>query len=164
MRDPLTGLLNRRAFHDAVARDVARARRGGAPLAVIMIDVDHFKRVNDDHGHEAGDRALVALAAILRDGVRASDLACRFGGEEFVVALPGMPVELAAARADAWREAFAAAGLVGAGGAALRVTLSAGVAALGADASIDAALRRADEALYAAKRDGRDRVVVAAPP
>lgn len=163
MRDPLTGLLNRRAFHDAVARDVARARRGGAPLAVIMIDVDHFKRVNDDHGHEAGDRALVALAAILRDGVRASDLACRFGGEEFVVALPGMPVDLAAARADAWREAFAAAGLVGAGGAALRVTLSAGVAALGADASIDAALRRADEALYAAKRDGRDRVVVAVP-
>jgi diguanylate cyclase (GGDEF)-like protein/PAS domain S-box-containing protein len=161
-RDPLTGLYNRRYFHETVARDRARTRRDGDPLCLIVIDLDHFKIVNDAHGHEAGDRVLVALAAILTDGIRASDLPCRFGGEEFVVAMPGAPLACAAERVDSWRQRLAATPFHDARGAAFHVSFSAGVIAMEADdETLASALHRADAALYTAKRAGRDRVVAA---
>jgi len=161
-QDPLTGLYNRRYFHDTIGRDRARTRRDGEPLSLILIDVDHFKGVNDAHGHEAGDRVLVALAEILLAGVRASDLACRFGGEEFVVAMPGMPLALAVERVEAWRQRFAATGFVDGGAGPFHATFSAGVVALtSGDETIASALARADAALYRAKHGGRDRTEIA---
>lgn len=160
IRDPLTGLHNRRCFHESIERDAAAAARRGEPIALLAIDVDHFKGVNDRFGHAIGDAALVALGELLRGFVRASDLACRFGGEEFVIALPGAGIVIAQRRAEELRAAFAALEIPGA--PALRATISIGVCAVRVGAeSIEAALARADGALYEAKRGGRDRVVVA---
>jgi diguanylate cyclase (GGDEF)-like protein len=156
--DPLTGLPNRRAFDEALAREVARAARGGAALAVVLVDVDHFKRVNDAHGHPAGDQVLRTVAARIAAAARAGDLVGRLGGEEFGVALPGADL-LAAAQAAERIRARVADEPVEAAGAALAVTVSAGVAALGPDAADGPALvARADARLYQAKRDGRNRV------
>jgi diguanylate cyclase (GGDEF)-like protein len=151
--DALTGLLNRRGFEERLAPEVARAGREGTPLAFVALDLDHFKRVNDRHGHEAGDRALVLVAEAIGGQIRASDLAARWGGEEFVVVLPGAGAEAAHGFAERVRAAVAAAG----GG----LKISAGVAA--GDGPLDprALLAAADDALYAAKRAGRDRTVVA---
>ena len=152
--DALTGLLNRRGFEERFAVEVARATRAGARLAVVTFDLDHFKRVNDERGHEAGDRALAALAAVIRDRARAGDLAARWGGEEFVVVLPGAEADAARAFAERVRAALAAT--------ALGVTVSAGVGAGEPPLDPRALLSAADAALYAAKRAGRDRTVVAA--
>ncbi len=158
-RDPLTGLANRRAFEEALRREVARARRGGEPLAVAALDVDHFKRVNDAHGHAAGDAVLAAVAARAAGALRAGDLLARVGGEEFAALLPGAGLAAAAEVAERIRAALAAAP-VEAGGRPLRVTASLGCAALlPEDADGAALLARADARLYDAKRAGRDRVV-----
>lgn len=87
--DPLTGFLNRRGMEETLIREVARSRRTAAPLSVAMIDIDHFKQVNDAHGHDIGDQALVHIAEVARSGVRETDVVCRYGGEEFVVIFPG---------------------------------------------------------------------------
>ncbi len=124
--------------------------------------MDHFKAVNDRHGHAVGDAGLVALAEVLRRFVRVSDLACRFGGEEFVVALPGADAPIAHRRAEEIRAAFEATAFGADDLAKVRATISIGVAAVRVGSEpIDAALARADAALYAAKRDGRNRVVIA---
>lgn len=158
-RDPLTGLANRRAFEEALRREVARARRGGAPLAVAALDVDHFKRVNDAHGHPAGDAVLAAVAARAAAALRAGDLLARVGGEEFAALLPGAGLPAAAEVAERIRAALAGAP-VEAAGQALRVTVSLGCAALAPEDADEAALlARADARLYDAKRSGRDRVV-----
>ncbi len=165
IRDPLTGLFNRRFLEDAFHRELARCQREGLPLTVMMVDVDHFKRVNDTHGHATGDLVLKALGALLLQQVRASDSACRYGGEEFVLLLPGMDADAARARADEWRQAFAAL-QVPVDGGVLNATVSIGIATHPAQGDAMAALLRcADEALYRAKAGGRNRVEsYAAPP
>ena len=103
--DPLTGLLNRRYLQEYLPRELTRATRNGAPVALIMMDLDYFKRVNDTFGHEAGDLVLREIGALLRNNLRASDIACRFGGEEFVIVLPESSLDGARKRAEAIRAA-----------------------------------------------------------
>lgn len=161
MTDPLTGLMNRRAFMDALARDVSRARRSKTVLALVMVDVDHFKQVNDRHGHQIGDHVLTLVAQCLSRTVRTGDLVGRFGGEEFVVLLPGAELENAAIVAERLRANVEALDPVGANGK-FRVTASLGVASVPGDAATpDELIGKADRALYAAKAAGRNRFVLA---
>jgi diguanylate cyclase (GGDEF)-like protein len=157
-RDPLTGLPNRRAFDEELAREVARASRTGEPLAVVVLDVDRFKAVNDGHGHPAGDAVLREVAARASGAVRRGDLAARVGGEEFALLLPGADLAGAVELAGRVRAAVAARPIP-AGAAALAVTVSLGCAALAPGEAPDALVARADARLYEAKRTGRDRVV-----
>ena len=160
VRDPLTHLFNRRYFNEAIETEMARVRREGKPLCLAVLDIDLFKEVNDRFGHAAGDRVLVHLAQLLRKLVRASDVVCRFGGEEFVVAMPGATLEAALARADALRAAFASEATLAEDGTEIPCTLSGGVARYRAGSEpTTALLLRADRALYAAKEAGRDRVL-----
>jgi len=162
MRDPLTKLHNRRFFEESAERDAARAIRLEEPLAIVMLDIDHFKRINDTHGHAAGDLVLQALAAVLRDGARRADLVCRFGGEEFVAVLPGAGLPAALERAEHWRRCIETLDVDSGDGGTIRCSVSIGVALLSAAGnSVSSAVRRADAALYEAKRGGRNRVVSA---
>ena len=157
--DALTGLLNRRGIEPELERLLVDGRDGGIGLAVVMVDLDHFKRYNDRHGHLVGDVALRRVARALTDAAGSEDRVARFGGEEFTVALTGADATAARAYADRVRRALRDEEVDD----ALRLTVSAGIATLGADGvTIDALLRRADEALYHAKAGGRDRVVSAA--
>jgi diguanylate cyclase (GGDEF)-like protein len=156
-RDALTRLPNRRAFDEELAREVARAARTGAAVAMVVLDVDRFKAVNDTHGHAAGDAVLKAVAARAASVVRAGDLLARVGGEEFGILLPGADLARAAEAAERIRAALAAAP-VEAAGRALSVTVSLGCAALAAGEAPEALVARADARLYEAKRDGRNRV------
>jgi two-component system cell cycle response regulator len=156
-RDPLTGLPNRRALEEELARETARAARAGTPLSAVALDVDRFKLVNDAHGHAAGDAVLAEIAARAAAALRAGDLLARIGGEEFAALLPGADLDHAAEVAERIR-ARVAAGPVEAAGRALAVTVSLGCAALAPGEDGRALLARADERLYAAKRAGRDRV------
>lgn len=156
--DRLTGLPNRRALDEALGREVARARRAGTALAALAIDVDHFKRVNDRHGHAAGDAVLAAVAARAAGALRAGDLLARQGGEELLALLPGAGLGTAREVAERLRAAVAD-GAVETGAGPVAVTVSVGCAVLD-EATPDAAalLARADARLYDAKRNGRDRV------
>jgi len=159
--DPLTGLYNRRYLNEFLPRELVRCRRSAAPLAVMLIDLDHFKRINDSFGHEAGDVVLKAVAALLKGKVRGSDIACRYGGEEFALILPETGLDAAERRAEVIRLAIARLVLSHAGTLLGKITTSLGIALFpdhGEDS--DALLRVADVALYAAKGAGRDRVVV----
>jgi diguanylate cyclase (GGDEF)-like protein/PAS domain S-box-containing protein len=159
IRDPLTGLYNRRYLQSVLERELAR--RECAALALVIIDIDHFKDLNDQFGREAGDQALVALARLLTAGIRASDIAVRYSGEEFVVVLPGTGLAVALARAESWRRAVAELLIPGEQGEA-RMTLSGGVAAWPEHGlTAEALLRAADRALNTAKRGGSNRIVVA---
>lgn len=164
-RDPLTGLHNRRHL-TAVLDDLVRLHAAtGAPLSVVLLDVDHFKAVNDGHGHAVGDRLLQALGECLRTAVRPGDTVARYGGEEFVVVLPGADTAQALARTERLRALWALVVVDGRGAAAVSTTFSAGVATLGPGVpDVDALLERADEALYRAKAAGRDRVCCDQPP
>ena len=163
LRDPLTGLFNRRHFADALPRLIARCKRQNTPLTLIMMDIDHFKQVNDNHGHAAGDAILVALAEMLQGHVRQSDLICRLGGEEFVLVLENAPLQAAARRAEVVRERFARISITYEE-APVQATLSCGLATFPQHGTnMDTLLRAADRALYAAKAHGRNRVEVAAP-
>jgi diguanylate cyclase (GGDEF)-like protein len=164
-KDPLTGLLNRRGFDLAAVRVFAESRRSGAPIAALMCDIDMFKAVNDEYGHEFGDLALQGVAEVLRAsiGTRGAALA-RQGGEEFVILLPGVDFAKGVEIAEIVRAACAA-NRFESKGVATRITLSIGVASQapwGADPR--ALLSCADAALYQAKRDGRNRVVSAVAP
>ena len=165
IRDPLTGLHNRRYFDEIAGRDAARARRTGEALALIALDIDRFKEVNDQYGHAAGDLVLEVLAEILTSSVRGSDLVCRTGGDEFAMLLPGASPAVALERAELVRETFAATPIELGDGSLLRRTVSICVAFFRSGAEeIAATLKRSDGALYEAKRAGRNRICPAEPP
>ena len=155
--DPLTGAANRAAFDEALARRCQLATAGGDGFALIMVDVDHFKRVNDDHGHAVGDRVLTALVAFLRPRVRRDDLIARWGGEEFAVVLPGASTRVALKKARTVLRELAGTDWTIDGGRTIRFTASAGVTAWKAGDDPDTVTARADRALYKAKHAGRNR-------
>jgi len=163
--DTLTGLPNRRVMQDAINRARDHHARRSTAFAVLAVDVDHFKCINDSHGHAAGDLALVQLARVLRESLRSDDCIARMGGEEFCVLLDACEPAEALGRAERLRHAVAATPLHMAGGTTHTMTVSVGLATCPAGAGTPetaALLHRADEALYAAKRAGRNQVVVAA--
>ncbi|MGB8509629.1 MAG: GGDEF domain-containing protein, partial [Pyrinomonadaceae bacterium] len=159
MTDALTGLLNRYGLQRALQRELADARRYGRPLSCLVIDVDHFKAVNDTYGHAAGDTALLQVGRVLTEAVRGSDVVCRHGGEEFLVLAPETKLEGAHSLGEKIRLDVAAR-LFGDGERVFRLTISVGVSQLRADESGNDMIARADEALYQAKESGRNRVEV----
>lgn len=159
-RDPLTGCYNRRAFNESYEPLFDSARVAGMPLGCVVLDIDFFKKVNDTHGHSIGDRVIVEVARVLQAQSRPSDLVCRYGGEEFVVVLPGLDEVQAAAVAERLRQSIEArCGPAVREVPGMKVTVSLGVASLGDDVRTPLELvDRADAALYAAKKGGRNRV------
>jgi diguanylate cyclase (GGDEF)-like protein len=163
MRDPLTGLYNRRQLDEGLHREILRARRVGASVGVMAIDVDHFKRVNDTLGHEAGDCALRGIAEELAACVREEDIACRAGGEEFVIIMPGTGRTALRGRAEAVRRMIEQSQIFADEGR-LKLTVSIGLASFPSYGDTgQAVLRAADVALYKAKAAGRNRVVMCTP-
>jgi diguanylate cyclase (GGDEF)-like protein/PAS domain S-box-containing protein len=163
IRDPLTGLYNRRYLDETLRRELARAERNGHPLNILMVDVDHFKQLNDTYGHPAGDEVLRLLGGLLQNHARSSDIPCRYGGEEFVLVLPDMSPEAARERAELVRRDFADL-RIAFGGTEIAATLSIGVSSYpGHGKTADELIRAADLALYEAKQSGRNRVRYAGP-
>jgi diguanylate cyclase (GGDEF)-like protein len=161
VRDGLTGAVNRKHLEERLSSEVAFAVRHSSELAVVLFDLDHFKRVNDVHGHLVGDEVLRTAVAVLKQGLRAEDLLARYGGEELVVVARGIQIAGAARLADRLRASVAASEVHGAGGI-VRVTMSAGVATLSCIEGTPTPVKLlglADERLYRAKAEGRDRVV-----
>jgi diguanylate cyclase (GGDEF)-like protein len=162
VRDPLTGLFNRRYLSESLAREIARARRRGKTVAVMAFDLDHFKAFNDRFGHPAGDAVLVAFARILQGNSRSEDIACRQGGEEFVLILPEMELEVAMRRAGELMKVLERLELVHEGQILPTLTTSIGLAIYPSHgATPDALLAQADAALYEAKSQGRNRFSIA---
>jgi diguanylate cyclase (GGDEF)-like protein len=163
IRDGLTGLYNRRYLDDALLLEERRCKRSGQSFGLMMIDLDHFKRINDAHGHEAGDGVLKKFADVLRVHTRSGDIACRYGGEEFTVVMPGATLAQSRQRADQLRTAVESEALLQAGLDLRRISVSVGVSAFPACGdSAEAVLQSADRALYEAKGNGRNRVICAA--
>jgi diguanylate cyclase (GGDEF)-like protein len=161
IRDPLTGLFNRRYVEETLALEIARVLRSGGPLSLVMCDVDHFKRFNDDFGHDAGDAVLQAVAAEMRSHFREGEVVCRFGGEEFTVIAPGSTPAALAARVEVARQAISELTVRQGGRALGAITMSFGIAAWDNTMERDGStlLSVADARLYQAKREGRNRVV-----
>ena len=159
--DPLTGLQNRRYMVSHLGTLVEQAASRGKPLALLILDIDYFKSINDTFGHDAGDDVLREFATRVRKSIRGIDLACRYGGEEFVVVMPETDTAVASIVAERIRRRIASEPFpIQQGSTAIDVTISIGIAALSlADDGAASVLRRADQALYRAKRDGRNRVV-----
>jgi diguanylate cyclase (GGDEF)-like protein/PAS domain S-box-containing protein len=164
MQDELTGLYNRRHFVELAEAEVARARRTGTPLSLAMLDIDHFKAVNDVFGHPVGDQALRELARAMRETLRTSDVPARIGGEEFVVLLTDTALEGAVAVTERLRERVGRAEVKAGPDRVARFTVSGGVAELALGERLDGLLARADEALYRAKEEGRNRTITSVPP
>jgi diguanylate cyclase (GGDEF)-like protein len=164
VRDPLTGLFNRRYLEETLDRELYRSEREGESVSVVMLDIDHFKAVNDTYGHKAGDLLLQALGHLLITQTRRGDVACRIGGEEFIIIMPGASLKAANQRAERWRQTFEHLDITDAG-QRVQATLSIGIAIFplhGRDS--EAILRAADQAMYAAKDAGRNRVMVYSRP
>jgi diguanylate cyclase (GGDEF)-like protein len=159
--DKLTGLANRQAFDLLLAQALNEAQRHGGPLVAMIVDIDRFKTVNDRFGHLAGDAVLQGVARVIKSQLRASDMVCRWGGEEFLVALKGTPIDQAVAVAEHIRQAVSAETFRH-GKHEFRVTVSAGIAAYAKDEAVESLIDRADRSLYEAKAAGRDRVRAAA--
>ena len=159
IRDPLTNLFNRRYLEETLDRELSRASREEYPVCIIMIDLDHFKRINDTHGHEAGDLVLKAIADALAEQSRRGDFACRYGGEEFVIVMPNVALETAYERAEELRQ-FLNLLSVPYEYYSLSVTISMGIACFPEHGQTrEAILRAADQAMYAAKEAGRDHIL-----
>lgn len=162
IHDPLTGAYNRRFMEENLQRELHRANRGNKPLSVLMLDVDHFKRINDTFGHEAGDEVLKTIVTCLKEELRKGDLVCRFGGEEFILILPEANLEAAAQKAEHLRQALEGLNFLAGASHVGTVTCSFGVAGIPEDpVEPEALLAAADKALYQAKNAGRNRIVVA---
>lgn len=159
MLDGMTGLWNRAYFDQRVTSEISLAKRNASPLTCILLDADHFKQINDNFGHPAGDRVLQAIAQVLTDACRKEDVVCRYGGEEFAILAPGVEERRGAEFAERLRQSIAAARLTHRG-SELQVTCSLGVADLAGPAAASL-VERADQALYRAKRSGRNRVLIA---
>lgn len=157
--DPLTGALNRRGFDEVFAREQARAQRVGAPLALVVLDLDNFKQLNDRWGHQCGDEALIHLVRIVGKTLRPADVLCRLGGEEFAVLLPDSDLAAAGAAMLRLQRTLAGQPLPFSGD---RLAFSAGVVVLECGETQGVALERADAAVYAAKAAGKNRVVCSA--
>lgn len=162
-RDPLTGALNRRAFALMAEKALAHCRRQGRPLALLVMDLDHFKQVNDRHGHAMGDLYLCRFVAVAGRILRGEDIVCRFGGEEFVALLPETSAPQAWSAAERLRAAFCDE-IAADPTLPFAATVSIGIGQLAAGESLEDLMRRTDAALYQAKRNGRDRCEPAAPP
>ena len=164
IRDPLTGLFNRRYLEETLQREIRRSVRSEQSLGVLMLDLDYFKKFNDTYGHDAGDAVLRETATFLSKSVRAEDVVCRFGGEEFVIILPVADLHATQARGEKIRSKLRELTVLHQGQSLGMITVSIGVAALpDHGTSPSALLEAADSALYRAKREGRDRVVLAEP-
>ena len=159
LRDPLTGLFNRRYMEESLERELQRAIRNNLAVALLMIDIDHFKRFNDTFGHQAGDTLLRALGDFLTKRTRGQDAACRYGGEEFALILSGASAEAAFKRAELLREDLKHLTVEYTGHVLGSVTLSIGVAAYPGYGTAEALVKAADQALYRAKSEGRDRAI-----
>ncbi len=161
LRDPLTGLFNRRFFDAGLAQEIMRSRRSGKPASLLILDIDHFKNYNDEYGHEAGDAVLRAIGQLLQTHVRGSDVACRFGGEEFVILMPDAALDSAKQRGNQILEAIRGLEVPHQGQLLPPVTASLGLAEFPSHArDAEGILEAADHALYVAKRAGRDRMVI----
>ena len=164
IREPLTGLFNRRYLEESATRELARCARRDLPLSLMMLDIDHFKAFNDVHGHAGGDALLAQFGKLLQENTRGEDIACRYGGEEFTLILPEAGIEAALQRAQAIRVAVESMRVQYLGRELPQVTVSIGVAAFPGDGETpESLLRVADEALYRAKHNGRNRVEHASP-
>ena len=162
IRDSVTGLFNRRYLEETLEREVHRSVRTGQSLGIVMLDLDHFKTFNDTFGHDAGDTLLQSVGVFLSKSIRADDIACRYGGEEFVLILPKASLKDTELRAEKLRASVKALNIMHQGKPLGVVTISAGVAAIPQHGSAPTQLMaRADGALYQAKKAGRDRVIVA---
>jgi len=159
--DSLTGILNRRAFMERLEAELDRAARENAPLSIIMADIDHFKRVNDEHGHQAGDRVLQEFSRRLMKPARPYDFLGRYGGEEFIACLPNTSEEQARSIAERLRRGVEETAISRSDDANIPITASFGTASYRAETGnddVDRLIKRADDALYKAKREGRNRV------
>ena len=160
VRDALTGLYNRRYLDETLEREVARATRESQPISFVMLDIDHFKRVNDDFGHNEGDAVLQKLAGLLLRYTRVDDIVCRYGGEEFLIVLPNVTSAIAFQVAERWRTSFVEQntsfdGIKG------KATLSCGISEFPTHGnSREELISTADKALYHAKEMGRNRVII----
>jgi diguanylate cyclase (GGDEF)-like protein len=164
LTDPLTGAFNRRTFLELAEKEIARTRRARGSLSLVMIDLDHFKQINDRNGHLAGDEVLKGVVLVVQGCLRKEDLLVRYGGEEFCILLPGVAIDRTALLAERIRDAVEQARF-SYSGKTLQLTISIGLSALSPDGGegIDKLVARADEALYTAKKAGRNRVI-AFPP
>lgn len=160
VRDSLTNLFNRRYLHEMLEVEFARSKRSGASLAILMIDSDHLKEINDNYGHKAGDDFLVHIADVIRENIRAGDIACRYGGDEFVVVLSNVTEDTALGRAEKLRESVASHHIIHVKDM-VSVSISIGISLFPAHGlSGEALLQKADQALYTAKRMGKNKVSV----
>lgn len=167
--DPLMGIYNRRYLERRLSSEIARAGRYGMPLSVLLLDIDHFKRINDTHGHQVGDVVLAELAQVIVNTVRTTDIVTRYGGEEIMVMAPSTPLKTAVNLAERLRKIIENTSLTVPGNLnrklkALHITVSVGVACFGQNAhDLDSLIQSADEALYRAKKKGRNCVISARP-
>ena len=155
--DLLTKTNNRASFNDVLQREIKRARRSDHALSLIFVDIDHFKQINDEHGHDCGDLALASAANWIKDSVRGSDIVFRYGGEEFVILLAETPLDGAAVIAERVRHGIESHTLAY-GMTVLNITASLGVSCLTANDDMDSLIKRADNSMYNAKKQGRNRV------
>ena len=159
LRDPLTGCFNRRYLDETIRREFSRSQREGYPISLVMVDLDNFKNVNDEFGHQAGDAVLQSLGILLRGHTRLGDIVCRYGGDEFLIVLPNMTQENAMMRASSWKHALGQSEIFF-GEKRLSPTLSMGIASSPQHGRTeDQVILAADQALYTAKRNGRDCII-----
>jgi diguanylate cyclase (GGDEF)-like protein len=157
-RDPLTGLMQRKQFETAVRREMRSSKRFDSPVSLVLLDIDHFKKFNDSHGHKAGDKALIEIAEVMKDEAREVDLLGRWGGEEFVTMYPGTDIEGAGVVAERFRSAVEKKLCEENGLVCRNLTVSIGIAQWDGSESIDAWIDGADQAMYLAKNKGRNKV------
>ncbi|WP_342454626.1 GGDEF domain-containing protein [Sphingomonas sp. H160509] len=162
IRDPLTSLFNRRYMEETLKLEIARSSRAGTPLSLVMCDIDHFKRFNDEFGHDAGDSVLQMVAAEMRSRFRDGDVICRFGGEEFTIIAPGTTAEALAGRVETVRRAIAELAVRHGNRTLGSTSMSFGIATWSDAMDRDGAtlIQAADMALYQSKRDGRNRATI----